>query len=269
VWWAFFSRAPWVERLGALLLMAAGVFATRRFLHPSIAGAGMGMLFYFLAIPVLSLALVAWAAAGRRLARGPRRSWLIATVLLACGSFTLLRTAGTSGSSPVNLHWRWTPTPEERLLAREASALASVPKSTATAAPERPVEASSPPAAATPAPPAIPSSDERSVARAGSVPQPAPAALVPKETGASWSGFRGPARDGVVRDVRIRTDWTTAPPVELWRRPIGPGWSSFAVQGDRLYTQEQRGEEEMVDRGRVARRHSATVACMRSAPLAS
>lgn len=53
-------------------------------------------------------------------------------------------------------------------------------------------------------------------------------------------------RDGVVPGVRLREDWTVAPPKEVWRRKVGPGWSSFAATDDRLYTQEQRGEREAV-----------------------
>ena len=61
-----------------------------------------------------------------------------------------------------------------------------------------------------------------------------------------WPEFRGISHDNVVRDVEIATDWKANPPKTLWKHRIGPGWSSFAVVGKQLFTQEQRGENESV-----------------------
>ena len=61
-----------------------------------------------------------------------------------------------------------------------------------------------------------------------------------------WPSFRGPQRDGRLTGVHIRTDWDASPPKEIWRHRVGPGWSSCSVVGQRLFTQEQRGEDEVV-----------------------
>ena len=58
--------------------------------------------------------------------------------------------------------------------------------------------------------------------------------------------FFGPNRDGVVKNVRLARDWSSAPPKQLWRQPAGAGWSAFSVVGGRAFTQEQRGESECV-----------------------
>jgi outer membrane protein assembly factor BamB len=199
VWWIFFSRAPWRERVMALVLMIAGVFATSRLVHESISNGMMGLMLPIYASPILTLALVAWAAFSRNFAPVPRQVALVGMLLIASGFWTLLRTDGITGEGGAQLQWRWTQTAEERLLAQ--------------------------------------SRDE---------PMPRPSAPPKTTSDVAWPGFRGPDRDGVVRGVRIESDWAKSPPVELWRRAIGPGWSSFAVQGDLFYTQEQRGDEEVV-----------------------
>ncbi len=58
--------------------------------------------------------------------------------------------------------------------------------------------------------------------------------------------FLGSDRAGVLPIARFSPNWTTQAPRELWRRPIGLGWSSFAVVGGQAWTQEQVGDDERV-----------------------
>jgi outer membrane protein assembly factor BamB len=198
IWWLVFSRARWFERIAALGLIVLALIGTKRVVHESIAGGAMGMLLYVLAIPVFSMGLVLWATITRRFPSSKRRLAFVLMVVLCCGVFMVLRTGGLTAEFNNDLHWRWSRTPEQALLAQ---------------ANEAPVSSNT---------------------------------SVTTNTESGWSGFRGPQRDGIVHGVRIKTDWSASPPVELWRRPIGPAWSSFAVQNGRIYTQEQRGDEEIV-----------------------
>lgn len=51
-------------------------------------------------------------------------------------------------------------------------------------------------------------------------------------------------RQGNLASRPMRTDWGTSPPQEVWRKPVGLGWSSFSLIGDLGVTMEQRGEKE-------------------------
>jgi outer membrane protein assembly factor BamB len=243
-WWLLFSRAPWSERATALVLMIAGLFVTRLLVHESIRGGHMGMMLVLYGVPVLSLALVAWAVLTRRMRTAVRRATMVAAIVLACLPFTLIRTGGVIGASS-ELHWRWTPTPEDRLLAEAPDDRVPPPS------PPPPEPAPLPPAAAEETPdaavPEKPVDDMASRSKSESSLAP-----VSKTAAVEWPGFRGPHRDGTIRGVRIDTDWSGSPPAEIWRQPVGPGWSSFAVSGDLLYTQEQRGDEELVSCYRVS-----------------
>jgi outer membrane protein assembly factor BamB len=222
LWWLLLSRARWFERLGAVALIALGLYGSWQLRHPS-----MSLLWLLgYAVPSVILALVVGAFAARNMDAAPRRVTIAAAILLACFGWTLARTEGISGDHALAYQWRWTASPEERLMAKVGPP--AVPAAPPAASPSPPAKKAAP---VTPL--AVPSS-------AAAKP------LSASPTPAEWPGFRGRDRDGVVHGVRIATDWSAAPPVELWRRAVGPGWSSVAVGGGRLYTQEQRGDDEVV-----------------------
>jgi len=218
VWWAVFSRAPRAERFGAIGVIAASIGLLYVIADVSMRTGAQGLLLILLATPLVSLAFLIWIIASRRLGSTARWVTMAGTLFAASGVWALVKTGGFSSDFNNELMWRWAKSPEERLLAVEPVAPVALPE------PVKPV---------TPVP---------------SVEKPAEVAAVPEvpKVRAQWPGFRGGARDSIVLGVQIKTDWAAAPPVEMWRRPIGPGWSSFAVDGDLLYTQEQRGEHEVV-----------------------
>jgi outer membrane protein assembly factor BamB len=78
-----------------------------------------------------------------------------------------------------------------------------------------------------------------------------------------WPGFRGANRDGRLKGVQITTNWAEEEPKLVWRHRVGPGWSSFAVIGKHLFTQEQLDADELVicydaDTGKVIWIHKDT-----------
>lgn len=199
IWWAFFSRAPKIERWGAIVLMIVTLAIVSQLNHVSLATGGQGMMYFLFGIPLLTLIFVFWAVLSRNLSIRLRRISMVITILLAAGWWLLIRTDGITGDFSPELKWRWSKTAEEELL---------VNRETMTLDPSTlDIHINSEP---------------------------------------EWPGFRGPGRDGVVKGIRIETDWKSNGPQELWRKQIGPGCSSFAVNGDLVYTQEQRGEEEFV-----------------------
>ncbi len=194
LWWLFFSRARWMDRLGGLLLLVGSLGVAWGLKHESM---GPHWLVGY-ALPVLYLAFVGSLVASRHLPESRRRLVVAVTVLLVGAGWSLVRTDGIDGDHDGIYAWRWSETVEQKLAGQEAGSTGQT------------------------------------------------ASLSPADAPA-WPGFRGPGRDGVSRSGRaFGTDWSSSPPVELWRRPVGPGWSSLAVHGELFFTQEQRGDDEVV-----------------------
>src|SRR5262245_6355144 len=126
-WWLFFSRAPWIERLGAVVLMVVGILVTWPFVDISISTGAMGGLLPLLAVPPLAALFVAWAVLTRTLSTTTRRATMAATIFAACGMWTLVKTGGFDANFDNDLMWRWAQTKEDRLVADTSAALPAPP----------------------------------------------------------------------------------------------------------------------------------------------
>ncbi|MCZ6676719.1 MAG: PQQ-binding-like beta-propeller repeat protein [Candidatus Poribacteria bacterium] len=69
----------------------------------------------------------------------------------------------------------------------------------------------------------------------------------PRESASTeWHQWRGPNRDGISHETEILKDWPTDGPKELWRIPLGEGFSGISISNGRAYTMYVRGEDEIV-----------------------
>src|SRR5688500_609850 len=150
LWWLIFSRAPWLERIGGLVLIVLLALVTKRVADISIAGAGQGFLVYIMTAPLLAFGLVLWAAGTRRFSTGTRRAALVAVLVIACAPILLIRTDGVRGPNP--FHWRWTPTAEEILLAQTKEEPMAPPPAPVVSEPVKPAAVTTPAVENTPEP---------------------------------------------------------------------------------------------------------------------
>jgi outer membrane protein assembly factor BamB len=200
LWWLFFSRVPWRDRLVVLgIALAAGGVLVLLDTNPHM---GFFKIMLYAAPAAMGLGVL-WLLLTGRFGWMVRRLGLVAIIVGACGYYTLLRMDGVRGDMTADMNWRWVPTREQKFIAELA-----------------PVQ--------------------RDTIGRNEVTQ--PLVLQPGD----WPGFRGPDRDGRLRGVGIVTDWAKDPPKKLWKRKVGPGWSSMTIIGKRLFTQEQYDQQEAV-----------------------
>jgi outer membrane protein assembly factor BamB len=207
LWWLLLSRMTWLNRLWAVGALVAGFGLATALGHRTMAEPPVPMGILMYALPVGLTAMTVYLVVTRGAASWLARLGLLAVALLAFGYFTLIRIDGIYGTFAVDRSWRWTTTSEQFYL-QELSVTPVAARAKGDSAAREP--------------------------------------LPPVAAATDWPEFRGAARDGVVRGVKFAADCKAHPPQELWRRRVGPGWSSFATVGNVAFTQEQRGPEEAV-----------------------
>jgi outer membrane protein assembly factor BamB len=115
LWWTFWSRAGWRDRLGGLALLIAAHAVAIYLADPSATMVALSP-----GIPWLCAAFVASLFFRRR-------TVTVAAVLVASLGWTLVRTNGFTGAISPDYAWRWSATAEERFLASSASRTPGAP----------------------------------------------------------------------------------------------------------------------------------------------
>lgn len=190
-----------------------------------------------------------------------RRGWIaLAAAVFGVAASQMIEVRGVTGDLVPILAWSWNaPADLPDVTDLPAPTGADAPNPTAPAMPSAdappPATATTPVAAAsaqnppdeTPAEP-VASAEPGSAAADARVPtESVPVESLSEATpDTNFAGFLGSRRDGEVRGVHLARDWSAQPPRELWRQPIGPAWSGFAIVDGRAFTQEQRGDKEAV-----------------------
>jgi outer membrane protein assembly factor BamB len=70
------------------------------------------------------------------------------------------------------------------------------------------------------------------------------AASANDKTKRDWSRFLGPHGNGISDETGLLRSWPEKGPQEIWRVPIGIGYSGIAISNGRIYTMEGRNDSE-------------------------
>jgi outer membrane protein assembly factor BamB len=63
---------------------------------------------------------------------------------------------------------------------------------------------------------------------------------------ADWLQYRGPNQDGISSETGLADAWPETGPEEIWRKPLGAGYSSITVADGKLYTMYSSDADEWV-----------------------
>jgi len=206
VWWVLFSRVPWKQRFVGLGLLGGLGLLPRLLMHHT-----MGFAIFSYVVPsVTTLIVLVWLVSSWL--RWERRRWIgLGAGVLTLFMWTLVRIDGVSGELVPTFAYRWQDSAEATFLKNEVATGQNKDQHVLNNSTDG-------------VPPAI------------------------SNVASDWPGFRGFGRNGVVSSSQLSganvRHWASEPPRELWRRPLGPAWSSIAVAGEHVLTQEQRGEYE-------------------------